>query len=367
MYRMIAPEQIDYIEFCITNQCNAGCPGCARTQMLAWYPYGNANQLQLTSIDPALFKTIAQGLGSHAGNITASFCGVTGDAVSHPNVEQIIDIGLQYYKKVFIETNGGARTPEFYRRLAKKNNLTLRFSIDGLADTNVLYRINTDFDRIMSNAQAFIDAGGKAEWKYIIFDHNQHQVEQARDLAKKMGFAKFHTTISNRFFKTDNQYHVEPKSYSAKINKVEETVKQSGFTMRPAKNTDHERLVQQAKTWHTLDQDQSVSITCRTEQEGYLYVDQWGKLWPCCFWATQDEGGWKQDSLHWFVWKSKFENMYGKDFNHLSESKTILDMLKHDLLSKWLPDSFAGKHNKCTVCLSHCTANKTLSSIINHS
>ena len=364
---MIAPEQINYIEFNITNRCNAGCPGCVRTQMLEWQHSGDTNQLHLTSISPALFETIAQGLGSHAGNITASFCGTTGDAVSHPNIEQIIDIGLQYYKDVFMETNGGARTPKFYRKLAHKNKLKIRFSIDGLADTNALYRINTDFDRIIANAQAFIDAGGTAEWKYIIFDHNQHQVEQARELSKKMGFTQFSTVVSNRFSKPDSTINVNSKKYSPKINKVDQEIKQQGFTIKPAEASDPATIEQQTKSWHTLDQDQSVSIDCRTTKEGYLFVDQWGKLWPCCFWASQDEGGWKKDSLHWFVWKNKFENMYGKDFNHLSESNTILDMLEHNLYTAWLPDSFAGKHNKCTVCLSRCTANKTTTNTLNYS
>ena len=364
---MIAPEQINYIEFNITNRCNAGCPGCARTQMLEWQHSGDTNQLHLTSISPALFETIAQGLGSHAGNITASFCGTTGDAVSHANIEQIIDIGLQYYKDVFIETNGGARTPEFYRRLAHKNNFTIRFSIDGLADTNALYRINTDFDRIMANAQAFIDAGGQAEWKYIIFDHNQHQVEQARELSKKMGFTQFSTVVSNRFSKPDSIINVNSKKYSPKINKVDQKIKQQGFTIKPAEASDPAKIEQQAKSWHTLDQDQSVSIDCRTTKEGYLFVDQWGKLWPCCFWAVEDEGNWKYGRNRWKDWSAMFDKMYSSNFNQLSESNTILDMLKHDLYTKWLPDSFAGLHDKCTVCLSHCTANKTITNIINYS
>ena len=37
-----------------------------------------------------------------------------------------------------------------------------------IKDTNP-YRIRTDFDKIMENAKTYINAGGIAEWKYIIF------------------------------------------------------------------------------------------------------------------------------------------------------------------------------------------------------
>jgi len=36
------------------------------------------------------------------------------------------------------------------------------FSIDGFADTNSIYRQNTNWDRIMQSVNSFIQAGGKA-------------------------------------------------------------------------------------------------------------------------------------------------------------------------------------------------------------
>jgi sulfatase maturation enzyme AslB (radical SAM superfamily) len=350
---MITPEQIDFIEFNVTNLCNARCPACPRTMML--------DQLDLTSMSPELFETIAQGLGSHAKTITASFCGTTGDAVSHPNIDQIIELSLQYYKDVFIETNGGIRSTAWWSELGRKHRVAVRFSIDGLKDTNALYRINTDFDKIIANAQAFIDAGGRAQWKYLIFDHNCHQVELAEAMAKQMGFKKFSTVATNRF--SQNNIQVESNMYAPKINKVNEQVKQDGFVIAPAKNSDSARLEQQTKTWQTLDQNQDVNIDCRTTKENYLFIDQWGKLWPCCFWATEEETHVQHSSLgknRWKDWRSLFHKMYDSEFNQLSKNNSVVDMLNHPLFVSWLPDSFAGKHNKCTVCLSHCTANKTL-------
>ena len=43
----------------------------------------------------------------------------------------------------------------------------------------------------MRNLSTFINAGGKAEWKYLIFEHNKHQVDDAKQLAKSLGVETF--------------------------------------------------------------------------------------------------------------------------------------------------------------------------------
>ncbi|MFB8793762.1 MAG: hypothetical protein U7126_05920 [Microcoleus sp.] len=73
------------------------------------------------------------------------------------------------------------------------------FSIDSLADTNSVYRNNTNWDRIMQSVNSFIQAGPKAVWHYLIFEHNQHQVELARALAEELGFVEFVPKATSRF------------------------------------------------------------------------------------------------------------------------------------------------------------------------
>ena len=55
-----------------------------------------------------------------------------------------------------------------------KAKVKVTFGIDGLQDTNHLYRISTNFDKIIKNAKAFIDAGGFAKWHMLVFEHNEH-------------------------------------------------------------------------------------------------------------------------------------------------------------------------------------------------
>ena len=66
----------------------------------------------------------------------------------------------------------------------------------------------------MDNAKAFIDEGGIAEWQYLKFKHNEHQVEEARKMAEDIGFDKFVASqpyLSPAYhWKTGERYYLEP-------------------------------------------------------------------------------------------------------------------------------------------------------------
>jgi MoaA/NifB/PqqE/SkfB family radical SAM enzyme len=61
-----------------------------------------------------------------------------------------------------------------------------------------LYRKNVKYNKVIENATAFIQAGGRAQWNFIVFKHNEHQVEAARQLAQSMGFKWFRAKVSKR-------------------------------------------------------------------------------------------------------------------------------------------------------------------------
>ena len=69
-----------------------------------------------------------------------------------------------------VETNGSMWKPDVWANIGKVMaeeeqrqgiEKIMTFSIDGLADTNKLYRIGINHDRVMANAKAFIEAGSK--------------------------------------------------------------------------------------------------------------------------------------------------------------------------------------------------------------
>jgi hypothetical protein len=74
------------------------------------------------------------------------------------------------------------------------------FGFDGLEYTLHLYRRNVKYAVAMRNARAFVRAGGKAQWNFIVFKHNEHQVEQARTLSQEYGFYNFLPRKTGRFY-----------------------------------------------------------------------------------------------------------------------------------------------------------------------
>jgi hypothetical protein len=121
----------------------------------------------------------------------------------HPD---FLDILRDFRRKsptlwLYIHTNGGAHDTEYWTEMAGiiGGHGQVDFNIDGLADTKQFYRRNTDFDKIISNATAYIAAGGRAVWNYIIFEHNQYQVDQAQELSTKIGFREFKYRATGRF------------------------------------------------------------------------------------------------------------------------------------------------------------------------
>ena len=75
----------------------------------------------------------------------------------------------------------------------------INFDLDGLWDTHHIYRINTKFENVFENAKSVISStDAQVHWKYIVFEHNKHQVEEARALAEQTGFTTFSTVKTSR-------------------------------------------------------------------------------------------------------------------------------------------------------------------------
>lgn len=191
-------NKIDEYQLEITTYCNAACPQCPRNNNGSGVnPYLKLEHLSRTVIDSVFTPELCNRLRQ------IFFCGSYGDPIMHPD---FLDILRDFRNKsptlwLYVHTNGGAHDIDYWKELADIIGVhgQIDFNIDGLEDTNSLYRRNTDFNKIINNAQAFIKAGGRAAWNYIVFKHNQHQVEQAKALSKKLGFLDFKYRATGRF------------------------------------------------------------------------------------------------------------------------------------------------------------------------
>ena len=195
---MFALSKIKEFQLEITSYCNAACPQCPRNiNGGALNPYLPLEHLPREVIDRAFTEEICSNLNQ------IFFCGSYGDAILHPD---FLDILRDFRKKaptlwLYLHTNGGAHSPEYWAEMASIIGPygQVDFNIDGLEDTNHLYRRNVQFDKVLNNAAAFINAGGRANWIYIVFEHNQHQVATAKDIASFIGFNEIKFRNTGRF------------------------------------------------------------------------------------------------------------------------------------------------------------------------
>jgi MoaA/NifB/PqqE/SkfB family radical SAM enzyme len=237
-----------------TTNCNAACPQCLRTRT-EFEP----NELSLEDVKKMFTPDVLMQLEK------IYMCGNYGDPASARQTLEMYEyfISVNPNLTIGMNTNGGIRYPDWWTRLAKvmnKPNDYVVFSIDGLEDTNHLYRRNVRWSKVIENAKAFIDAGGSAHWDMLVFEHNKHQVDEAHKLAKDMGFNWFRAKVSRRF----NRFPVDGISQPIEFN---DTKVLEGH------------------------------IECSAMKENSIFVDASGKVFPCCW---QVEGNYQPNIVQWF-------------------------------------------------------------------
>lgn len=156
----------------ITNRCQASCPMCSRNV------HGGLENPLIKNNDWTIndFKHIMS--SEVLRQITGFyFCGNFGDPIINNDLIEMCQYSTGTNPDLYIRihTNGGARNKQWWKDLAKAlpPSHNVIFAIDGLADTHSLYRVGTDFNKVLENAKAFINAGGTAEWAFIKFKHNE--------------------------------------------------------------------------------------------------------------------------------------------------------------------------------------------------
>ncbi len=217
------------------------------------------------------------------------FCGNYGDALTARDTLPICEYLRAHNPKLRIKlvTNGSGRDAAFWSQLAKVVT-TVTFSIDGLGDTNQLYRRRTSWNRVMDSVRAYLAAGGRAEWDFLVFRHNQHQVAEAEALARQLGFAKFNVKRSQRFL-VDGQpadrfpvlraaggidYYLELPTLPDYQN--------SGFVKLSS-------LQRRGQSY--ADYLSSTRISCKAMRDEQVYLSATGHLFPCC-WLGQIYDSW---------------------------------------------------------------------------
>lgn len=315
--------------------CNARCPLCPRND----YGVPNENLIERNlSLDDCR-QIFPEDFLSRIEVLL--FEGNFGDPIMNSDLIDIINWVKAVNPKVFIEvtTNGGARNREFWQELAKCD-ITVRFSIDGLEDTNHLYRQDVNWSAIMKNVNAYISHGGNAIWKFIKFDHNQHQIETARDMAMELGFQSFvvedHGRNLGPVFDRDGNYTHSIGDW--KDTRDFEKLKKRRWPI-------HEILVPE-----DFSMSEHKNINCRALQPVSIYISSQGNVYPCCWvgFATLEYGIQKKDFSYQQIAKIMKNNNAIK--NDLS---TCMEWFK-DISQSWKKNSY--QQGRLMTCQTMCQA-----------
>ena len=349
MYRY---EDIKEVHLEITEKCQAACPMCMRNQNGgADNPHLTMSELSLEDckkiFEPDFLKQLHH----------IYMCGNFGD----PCIAQDTLEVYRYFRKhnpnmvLGMHTNAGARKAEWWAELAEifagKGGVV--FSVDGLEDTNHLYRQNVNWDIVVRSMEAFIGAGGTAKWDYIVFEHNEHQVAEAETFAKKLGFKQFRSKKTDRFFSPtkgivkEGHQAVDRKEKNTQLLTKPKTEKYVNKGMASKKG-----LLD--KYGGKINYYNQATITCKVLGEKKIFISAEGLFLPCCWTA-----------IRMYRWWEHPESAQIWDFIKRAGGKEGIDVINNsikyvmngtgfleDIKNSWSCSSIAA--GKLDVCADKC-------------
>lgn len=244
-----------------TDVCQAACPLCRRETDLQ-FDKKTHNHLRIDQIQQHF------DLGQLKSLDKMFMCGNYGDPAAGRHTLEI----YRWFRSINpnitlgMNTNGAIQNVAWWTQLGELFHRSydyVVFSIDGLKDTNHIYRRGVDWDKLIENAQAYINAGGSAHWDMLIYRHNEHQVQECQALAKKLGFKWFRAKVSKRPVTDGLQFPL---------------------------------------LWQPGTNPTAVNIRCHALEESSMFIDAKGRASPCCWQGnTQDSlpNDWDSIPITW--------------------------------------------------------------------
>lgn len=263
-----------------TDVCQLACPLCAR-ETDAEFNKHLQHHLTIPHIQKHFSDRAIEGLDK------VFACGNYGDPAAGKNTLDIYRWCRSLNPNITLgmNTNGALQTTFYWHELGRLFNQPkdyVVFSIDGLEDTNPVYRVNSNWSKLMSNIEAYIAAGGSAHWDMLVYRHNQHQVDACEQLARDLGFKWFRAKVSKRPL----------------TNRLEAPNGWQTAAVTPEK------------------------IQCHAEKEKSAYINAQGRLSPCCWLGGKNailETEFKNIKL---TWKSNDPNLICKNTCSTNTIKT---------------------------------------------
>jgi MoaA/NifB/PqqE/SkfB family radical SAM enzyme len=342
-------SQLEQIHLEITQACQAACPMCDRNQNGGELnPHINLSELTLEDCK----KIFSPEFISQLNNMY--MCGNLGDPIVARDTLEVFRYFRQHNPNMWLSmnTNAGARDSKWWSDLAIVFNGkgAVIFSVDGLEDTNHLYRQNVKWSIVENSMKSFIAAGGRSRWDFLIFEHNQHQVEEAKRLSEELGFEKFVAKKTGRFVTATSQKKENHQAINRKgINTT--------LIQKPKEEYQNQSLAKYddvVNKYGSIDEyHDSAEIICKVKDAGNLFITAEGLALPCCWTAGRMYKWWHADPKVEQIW-SLIDQIGGKEkLNTKQGLGKVFDTGIFDLIeASWSKSSC--NDGKLKVCSMKC-------------
>ena len=171
------------------NFCNLRCPGC------------HTGVKHPEMIDPAFlkldtFKTVFNELKPYALSVSLYNWG---EPFLNKQLFDIIDHAESGRVGSTIHSNFNLFNEKIAENAVKSGLTHIYMSIDGATqETYEKYRVKGNISQVLENVKLMLDTRKRLKskfplitWKYLVFEHNRHEVEMARKMASDLGVDAF--------------------------------------------------------------------------------------------------------------------------------------------------------------------------------
>jgi len=272
----------------LTDKCNAQCPVCVRR-----YNGGPMNNvIKNIELGVDYFKN-QLGKEFIKEVLAWEFCGTKGDPIACTELKEIIVYlrSVNLFTSFTIHTNGGFRSKEWWYELGtilKNTGSSVIWGIDGLEDTNHIYRKNVKWNKVWENLNAYTEGGGHSIWQFLEFAHNKHQIPEIEKICKDLGIELWvkdpvgfhrvhkHNTVEVtpiEVFDEDGEYSYSILPKDADLDHIK---------IIPV--DDHGRFLRRQEIKYHGELQGNYNIKCKIgNQTPDLYIDCDGAFIPCCY------------------------------------------------------------------------------------
>lgn len=330
-----------------SSRCNSRCPMCSR-----YTATGHIQpRLSLEDLSTDIFFKLFT--PQRTINISeVYFSGVYGDPCMNKNLPDFVDHLLNVGISPSIDTNGGFQKESWWEKLGAKKNIRINFSIDGLETTNHIYRRNVKWSRVWTNLNGYVRAGGKGSWTFIVFKHNEHQVEEAKRLAESLGL-KFRLKKTQKFRGYQNWSVMENGKKIYDIHPPESAVYRHS-NVGEGIHEPREDFFDFSRIYTRSSIFDEYKVSCPVQEREEVFLAASGHLLPCCYLGTIEH-----DSPGSYQFRNLFE-LDSVDLNKVTVEEALLAL--REIENTWSKKSIA--EGKLLTCARTC--GKSLNNRVNY-